>query len=101
MFRLLLKARCLAMLVKGHNAEAVGVLHGIGPQRGNVLTLGAFHCIHEHAGEALTVENVVTQDEAHGVLADKFLADNKGLGQSFGTGLLGVLKAHADVLAGP
>ena len=41
-------------------------------------------------GESVTEENVITQDHSDGVVADEFFADNEGLSQSIGAGLLGI-----------
>ena len=88
-----------ALVVKGDHSEAVGVLHGISPQRAHVFLLGSLDGVEQHLAETLAVKDVVAQNEAHTVLANKFLTDNECLCQSFGSGLFGILKPHADVPA--
>jgi len=48
-------------------------------------------------GEMLAVENVVTEDEGGGSVADEFGADVVGLGEALGAGLLGVLERDSEL----
>ena len=96
---LLLDAGGVAMLIESHNTEAVGILDGMGKDSGRVLCFGACHSRLEHGGEALAVEDVVAQHQASSVIADKLLADDEGLCQALGTGLLGIAELYAQLVA--
>ncbi|MDT4878844.1 hypothetical protein FQZ97_1144760 [compost metagenome] len=45
------------------------------------------------------MEDVVAEDQAHGVFADKRLADQEGLGQAVRRWLFGIVEAHAELAA--
>jgi len=49
--------------------------------------------------EILAVEDVVAQDQADIAVADKLLADDEGLGQALGPGLLGIGERDAEAAA--
>ena len=44
-------------------------------------------------------EDIITQHQAHGIIADKILGNKEGLGQAFRAGLLSILKLHAQIAA--
>ena len=50
-------------------------------------------------GERLTIENIVAQDQADVVVADKFFADDECLRQAVGAGLLGIADGDAEIAA--
>ena len=53
----------------------------------------------QHAAKTPAVENVVAKDERHLVVADEFLTENKGLGESIGDFLLHVGEGAAPLAA--
>ena len=71
MLGLFLKTDRLALLIKGDYAKSVGILHGIGPQRSYLITVGTLHGIKQHAGKALAVEDVVPQHQTNAVITDE------------------------------
>ena len=52
-----------------------------------------------HAREALAVEDVVAEDQAHVVTADEIASEDERLGQALGTRLLDIAEADAEVAA--
>lgn len=50
-------------------------------------------------GKRLAVENIVAQDQADVVVADKFFADDECLRQAVGTGLFGIADGDAEIAA--
>jgi hypothetical protein len=49
--------------------------------------------------QVMAVEDVVTQHQGTGVLADKLAPDDEGLRQAIGAGLYGVFNVHAPLAA--
>jgi hypothetical protein len=45
----------------------------------------------------MTIKNVITKDERNRIVPDKCFADDKGLGQTFWTGLLSIGKREAQL----
>ena len=54
----------------------------------------------EKLRHVLAVEDIVAEDEGAGVAGDEALADEEGLGEAVGAGLLGVVDFEAPLLAG-
>ena len=61
--------------------------------------VGIRHGLPHHFRESVAVEEVVAEHETDAVIADEVLADQEGLSQAVGAGLLGVLESHAIVAA--
>ena len=47
------------------------------------------------------MEDVVAEDQAHRILANEFLTNQKGLGQAIGRRLFGIAEMHAELTAVP
>ncbi len=45
--------------------------------------------------QAISVENVIAQDQGAGLATDELLADDESLGQTIGAWLLGISESHA------
>ena len=88
----------MAVHVELHHTVTLGVVYIITEHGGFALS-GAGHTAAQHTGESGTVEDVVTQHHAHIIISDELLADDEGLGQTVGTGLLGVFKPYAKILS--
>gem|GEM_PF-2588345 len=84
------------MLIEFNHAKAFGVFHLVGEYSGAVGLGGG---LLQGLGEGLAVEDVVAQYETDVVAADKFFADDEGLGKAVWAGLYGVLQADAKVAA--
>ena len=84
------------MLVEFNHAKAFRVFYLIG-EYGGAVGLGGG--LLQGLGEGLAIEDVVAQYEADVVAADKFFADDEGLGKAVWAGLYGVLQADAEVAA--
>ena len=50
-------------------------------------------------GKRLTIENIVAQNQADVVVADKLFADDECLRQAVGAGLFGVADGDAEIAA--
>ena len=81
------------VLVEFDDAEAFGIAHLVGEDGGAVAFGGG---LAQGLGEGLAVEDVVAEHQADAVAADKFFADDKGLGKAVGAGLLGVCDMDAE-----
>ena len=99
MLGLLLDGHGVELLVELHHAEALGVVHVVAEHGCAALALGALDGGAQVAPQAVAVEDVVAQHQRAAVAVDELLADDEGLRQSVGRGLLGVGQAHAIVRA--
>lgn len=72
-----------------HDAEALGVVHVVAEDRGPPR-LGVLDGARQVAGQAVSVEDVVTQHERARLTVNELLADGEGLRQAVRRGLLGV-----------
>ena len=88
----------VAVLVKGHNAEALGVVD-IVAENGAAPCCGVGSSGLQPLGETGAVEDVVAQNHRTAVIADELLAQNKGLCQTVRTGLDLVLQVQAVLAA--
>ena len=82
MLRFLLDGKGLAVLVKFYHAVLSRVSHIVAEDGRAVFS--DCHSL-KHLGKALSVENVVTQDQRHVIVADEFLTDDESVCQSSGT----------------
>lgn len=98
---LLLDGDRVVALVELHDAEALRVVHAVAEDRGALPRLGAGHRAAQPAGEAVSVEDVVAQDQGRGLAGAEVTAYDEGLRQAVGLGLLGVGERHAEVRAIP
>ena len=83
---LLLHGDHLAVLVELHDAEPLRVADIVAEDGGGAL-IRLFYGVLEHLAHAGAVEDVVPQNHGAGVVADEFLPQQKGLGQSVRGGL--------------
>ena len=94
--RFLFDGEAVAGLVEFGDAVAFGVGYPVA-EDGGFPPRGVGDGLLEHRGEAAAVEDVVAEDETDTVVADELLADDEGLRQAVGTGLLGIFEAHTVV----
>ena len=97
MLRLLLDGEAVALVIEFGHAVAFRVVDPVAEDGGLSVLLGIMDRIPEDSRESGSVEDVVAEDETGGVIADEFAADDEGLRQAVGGGLLGVFEAHAEV----
>lgn len=81
---LLLNGDGSAFAIELDDAEAVGIVDFIAEHGGSCFPVGGGL---EFRREALAVENVVSEDKGAALARDEFLADDKCLGKTIGTGL--------------
>ena len=84
----------LAVRIKFNHAIALGIAHQIAE---NQSPPGELDGTPQNFGKTRTIENIVAQHQTNRILSDKRFADDKGLGQSFGTRLLGIGKRQPQV----
>jgi len=85
-FRYFLDGDRLAGLVELDDAEALRVVDFVAEDSGTGVALGGRL---EFGREALAIEDVVAEDQGAALVANELLADEQGLGQTIGAGLLG------------
>ena len=84
-------------LVELHDAEALGVVDVVAEHGGEAAGLGVLHGAAEVPAQAVSVEDVVAEDERAGLPSRELLADDEGLCEAVGAGLDGVRQVHAVV----
>lgn len=89
-------AQGAALFIEFHHAEALGVGDVVAKHGGAFLTGDGGL---EFVAEVLAVEDIVAEDEADIVIADKVGADGKGLGQAVGAGLLFIADVNPELAA--
>ena len=87
---LLLDGEAVSFPVEFGYSISLRVIDPVSKYSGFVLLLRCPYCFAEDFGEACSVEDVVSEDKAGGVIADEVLADYEGLGESVGGRLLSV-----------
>ena len=92
-----LNAEAVAVPVELGHAVTFGVAHPVAEDGGFLILLGILDGVAEQGGEAGAVEDVVAEHEAGAVVADELLADDEGLREAVGGGLLGVFEVDAVV----
>ena len=92
-----LDAKAVPLFVEFGNAVTLGVADPITEDGGFIVLLRIFYSLLKQAGEATTVENVVAKDKTCAIIPDEFLADDKSLGETVRTGLLGVFEMNAVI----
>ena len=97
LLRLLLDAQAIALLVKFGHAIALGVADPVAKDGGFIILFGILNGLFEKAGETVAVENVISEDQASAVIANKLFTNDKSLGKAIRTWLFGILKVHAVV----
>ena len=95
----LLNGETVALFVELGHAVSFGVVDPIAEDRGFLVLLSSPDGIEQFAREVAAVEDVVAQHQTGAVVADKLLADDEGLGQTVGGGLLRILEVDAVVAA--
>ena len=96
LLRFLFDRQGVEIFVKFDYAETFGVFDLI-TEYGCAVGLGGglFQCLRKR----LAVENIVAQNQANIVVADKFFADDKCLCQAVRTGLHGIADGNAEIAA--
>ena len=97
--RFLFDGEAVSVCIELGHAIAFGVAHPIAEYGGLLFFFGSTHGLAEHGGKPVSVENVVAQHQAGGIVTDELLADEEGLCQAVGRGLLGIFETHAEVAA--
>ena len=92
-----LDAEAIALAVELGHAVAFGVADPIAEHRGTAFFLGLADCLLQHGAEAGSMEDVVSEYQAGGIVADEFLADDEGLCQTVGTGLFGIFEPYSVI----
>ena len=99
MLGLFFHAQHLAVLVKLHDAKALGVRHIVAEHGAAALGLGVGGGGLQDLGETVAVEDVVAQDHGAAVVADELLAQDEGLCQTVRGGLNFILQMDAVLAA--
>lgn len=97
--RLLLDRDGVVVPVELHDAEALRVVDVVAEHGGAPVGLGLLDGAAQVARQPVAEEDVVAQHERARVPADEVLADDEGLGQAVGRGLLGVGEVDPEVRA--
>ena len=92
-------AQHLAVLIKLHDAKALGVLHVIAEHGAAPLVFGVGSSGLEDLGKTVAVEDIITQDHGTAVIADELLAQNKCLCQAVRRGLHLILQMDTILAA--
>ncbi len=82
--------------IKFDHSVGLRVFHVIGKNGG---ALGASHGLLQEAGQVVTVEKIVPQNQRGRFAAKELFPDQKGLGQTVWRGLLGVGKLQPPATA--
>ncbi|MNF86875.1 hypothetical protein D3C84_693250 [compost metagenome] len=96
--RLFLDGDRMLLVIELDHTKALRVLHLIAEHGGAFLAPGG---LEQHEPEALTVENVVAEHQAHRVGADELFANEEGLRQAVGARLHGIAQIDAERAAIP
>ena len=97
MFRFLLNRQAVARRIELCHAVALGVVDTVAEDRGLAILLGRADGLAKKTREARAVEDVVAQNQTHGVIADEIRADQESLGKTVRGRLLGIADANPVV----
>ena len=89
-FRFLLNRQAVARRIELCHAVALGVVDTVAEDRGLAILLGRADGLAKKTREARAVEDVVAQNQTHGVIADEVRADQESLGKTVRGRLLGI-----------
>ena len=92
--RFLLDRQRLKVLVELHHPEALRIQHLITKHRG---TGGLRRCRLQFFTKALAKVDIIPQHQSAGIVADKLLANDKGLRQTIRRRLDGVAEVHPEL----
>lgn len=81
------------MLIKLDDAVPLRIPDTIGEHGGTALPGSG---VPENLLKALSIKNVVPENQAHGVVADEIAADQEGLRQARGFSLHGIAEVNAE-----
>ena len=81
MLRFFLDGKRFAVFIEFHHAIFSGIADKIAENR---RTLFPLRCLTQHSGKALSIENIVAQNEGNAVVSDEIRADQKCVCQSAG-----------------
>ena len=96
MLRLFFNGKSLAVFIEFYYAVLSRISYIITENRRTIFP--GCHFL-KHSGKALSVENIVAQNQRHPVIADEIRADDKGIRQSSGLVLNRIGKLHAELAA--
>ena len=88
--RFLLDRQAVARRIELRHAVALGVVDTIAEDRGLPILLGRADCLAKKTREARAVEDIVPQNQTHGVIADEIRADKECLCKTVRGRLLGI-----------
>ncbi len=92
--RFLLDRERATVAVEFHHAVAFGVIHRISKHRRASPPIGSAR---EQLGQAVTVEDVITQHQRHRIAADELAAHDEGVGEAARFVLARIGKAQSEV----
>lgn len=89
-FRFLLDRQAVACRIELRHAVTLGIVDPVAEDRGLAILLGCADCLAKKTREARAVEDIVPQNQTHGVIADEIRADQESLGKTVRGRLLGI-----------
>ena len=95
--RFLLDRQAVARSVELRDPVALRIVDPVAEDRSLAILLGRAYRLAKKAREARAVEDVVAQNQTHGVIADEIRADQESLGKTVRGRLLGIADANPVV----
>ena len=90
MFRFLLDRQAVACRIELRHAVTLGIVDPVAEDRGLAILLGRADGLAKKARETRAVEDIVPQNQTHGVIADEIRADQESLCKTVRGRLLGI-----------
>ena len=90
MRRFLFDRQAVARRIELRHAVALGILDTVAEDRSLAILLGRADCLAKKARETRAVEDIVPQNQTHGVIADEIRADKECLCKTVRGRLLGI-----------
>ena len=90
MFRFLLNRQAVACRIELRHAVTLGIVDPVAEDRGLAILLGRADGLAKKARETRAVEDIVPQNQTHGVIADEIRADQESLCKTVRGRLLGI-----------
>ena len=83
-------------MIKRHNTVSFGVIHPVGK-----YCCAPFDACRISNGiqEAMTVKDIITKDQAGGIIGNEFFCNNKCLGQTLRLRLFRIIEGKPDLFA--
>ena len=96
MLRFLFDGKGFTILIKLNHAIFTGVTHIITKNSSSGLILCSLCNSLQNLGKTLSIENIISQNQCHTVITNKFFTNNKCVSQSSGNFLDLILKFHTQ-----